>query len=84
MIQKFLKHGVKIDDIYFCPHHDKVENCLCRKPKSIMLEKAIAKYNIDVTKSLMVGDSITDIQAAKNVGIEGVLINENEPLSNYI
>ena len=84
MIQTFLKNGVQIDDIYFCPHHNKIENCLCRKPKSIMLEKAIAKYDIDVTNSFMVGDSITDIQAAENVGLKGILINENEPLSNYI
>ena len=46
------KFGIRFLDIYFCPHHHEVENCLCRKPKSLMIEKAIAKYQIDTKKIL--------------------------------
>ncbi len=84
MRRQFLSYGVKIDDIYFCPHHNNIENCLCRKPKSIMLEKAIARYDIDVSKSIMVGDSSTDVEVAEKVGVKGILIKENDYLSNYI
>jgi D-glycero-D-manno-heptose 1,7-bisphosphate phosphatase len=46
-----------IDDIYFCPHHpDYTSRSLTRKPESLLLEKAMAKYNIDPTQSWMIGD----------------------------
>lgn len=63
---------------YYCPHHNEVENCICRKPDSALYEKAIAKYKIDVTKSYMIGDKQRDIDAAKKVGINGILVESNE------
>jgi D-glycero-D-manno-heptose 1,7-bisphosphate phosphatase len=78
------KKGVKITDIYICPHHQDFGACLCRKPNSIMFEKAIAKYNIDKEKSIMFGDSKRDIIAAKKVGLEGILIEPNTDLRNYL
>lgn len=66
--------GNLIDDIYFCPHHPIATESLLRKPDSLMLEKAIAKWDIDTTQSFMVGDSIRDIQAAEKVGVKGILV----------
>lgn len=55
-----------IDDHYFAPYHPDFDTAsLTRKPDSLMIEKAIAKYKIDVTKSWLIGDSIRDLQAAK-------------------
>jgi len=84
MKKQLLEYGVTLKDIYFCPHHDKHSKCLCRKPNSLMLEKALARYNIDPLQSLMIGDSQTDMLAAKQLGIKGILIKENDNLSNYI
>lgn len=72
-----LLYNINITDFFYCPHYPEIENCLCRKPKSLMLEKAIAKYNINVNDSLMLGDSERDIKCAENVGVKGILIKSN-------
>ena len=78
------QEGVYLDDIRFCPHHpDKgypEENtaykipCRCRKPDIGMIEDCVEKYNIDLGKSWMVGDTTMDIQTGKNAGIRTALV----------
>ncbi len=63
-----------IDKIYFCPHYIQ-ENCLCRKPKPGLINKAAKDLNIDLSQSYMIGDSITDIQAGKEAGCKTILFN---------
>ncbi len=72
------KLNAQITDIYFCPHHDSISKCLCRKPDSLLFEKAIAYYDVDVSKSYMIGDSERDIIAAQKVGVKGILVKSNE------
>ncbi|WP_296621958.1 HAD family hydrolase [Marivirga sp.] len=67
-----------IDDIYFCPHHPVTTNSLLRKPDSLMLEKAVSKWEVDTGKSFMIGDSIRDIQAAEKIGVRGILVGDKE------
>lgn len=50
-------------------------DCECRKPKTGMIDKAVKKYNIDLSKSYMVGDSTMDLETARNAGIKSVLVN---------
>ncbi len=68
----------KIDDFYFCPHHHDYGKCLCRKPGSLLFEKAIKIYDIDTENSFMIGDSERDIIAASKCGIKGIQIEPNE------
>lgn len=68
-----------IDAIYYAPHHPDFSESLSRKPDSLMLEKAIAKFNIDPAASWMVGDSLRDLQAAAKVGVAAVLVGEQHP-----
>jgi D-glycero-D-manno-heptose 1,7-bisphosphate phosphatase len=64
-----------LDDIYFSPHHPQFSGAsLSRKPGSLMLEKAIAKYNIDPSLSWMIGDRERDMEAGKNAGVRTVHI----------
>lgn len=72
--------GIFFKEIYFCPHHPLHTQCLCRKPNSLMLEKAIAKYNIDIAKSFMIGDSARDIEAATQVGLKAYQVVPNEAI----
>lgn len=74
MHEFFLERGIEITETFYCPHHDEIGKCLCRKPNSLMLEKAIAKYDIDVRKSFLIGDKERDIEAAGRVGMKGILI----------
>lgn len=73
-----------LDRIYFCPHHPekgfpgerpelKIE-CDCRKPKTGMIQKAVAELNIDLKQSWLVGDTTTDMQTAKNAGLKSILV----------
>ena len=82
--KEFLKHQVPLLDIYYCPHHNDVEKCICRKPNSLLLEKAIAKYNIDFTNSFFIGDSDRDIDSAQKVGVTGIKVNKNDNLNVYL
>ena len=83
------KEGAYLDAIYYCPHHphkgyegERPElkiDCDCRKPKPGMLLKAAEDFNIDLSKSWMVGDGENDIQAGINAGGKTVLLsNGNE------
>ncbi len=79
MHQLLQTEGSKIDAIYFCPHHPEVSGgCLCRKPGSLLIEKAIKHYNINPADSMMLGDRDRDLEAAAACGIEGVLIEDNK------
>lgn len=80
--------GAYIDDISFCPHHpDKgypEENpkykivCECRKPATGMIDKMAQKYNIDLSKSWMIGDTTMDIQTGINAGVKTALVLTGE------
>jgi D-glycero-D-manno-heptose 1,7-bisphosphate phosphatase len=63
-----------IDAFYYAPAHPSVSASLARKPDSLMLEKAIARFNIEVTQSWLVGDQHRDILAAQKVGVKPIWI----------
>lgn len=69
--------GGHILTFYFSPFHRTLTNSLSSKPGSLLFEKAIAKYNIDVSQSWMVGDRFRDLIPAEKLGIKGILV-ENE------
>ncbi|MGM0518969.1 MAG: D-glycero-beta-D-manno-heptose 1,7-bisphosphate 7-phosphatase [Campylobacterota bacterium] len=78
MISQFNKQKIELLDIFYCPHAPE-ENCTCRKPKTGMIEKAKKKYNIDLDSSWLIGDKITDIQAAINAKIPNqILVNSKK------
>lgn len=70
-------YGEKIDGFYFCPHHSKVTGeCSCRKPHPGMIFKAARDFDIDITRSYMVGDRISDLEAGRNAGCrQGFLVD---------
>ncbi|MCK5585072.1 D-glycero-beta-D-manno-heptose 1,7-bisphosphate 7-phosphatase [Candidatus Bipolaricaulota bacterium] len=69
-----------IDAIYYCPHMENAQlvafrtDCCCRKPGTGMLEKARDQLAIDLTKSVVVGDSTTDILAGIRAGCSTILV----------
>lgn len=72
------RFNIEISDFLYCPHHNDIENCLCRKPKTLLLEKAIIKYNINPEKSYFIGDNKTDEIAAKKLKINSITIMDND------
>jgi histidinol-phosphate phosphatase family protein len=75
MISEFEEKGAKIDGLYYCPHHPD-DNCNCRKPRTGMLEKAIHDFEIDTSKSFIIGDRMIDIEAGYKMGLKTVIVPE--------
>jgi D-glycero-D-manno-heptose 1,7-bisphosphate phosphatase len=77
--------GAYLDDIFFCPHHpdkgfpgERTEykiDCECRKPKPGLFFQAAEKYNIDLSRSYMIGDDRKDMEAALAAGCRPVSIS---------
>ena len=73
------KAGAHIDALAYCPHHPegKIEAyrrvCDCRKPGAGMLNQLLDDHGADRSRSAMVGDRDSDMQAAQAAGIEGLL-----------
>jgi len=82
----FLKeHAPTIDAIYVCPHDSK-DNCNCRKPKPGLLLDAAKDYHLNLAECYMVGDSQSDIDAAKNAGpVKSILVKAhyNAEVENF-
>lgn len=66
--------GASLDGVYYCLHHPEAvlpayrQNCECRKPRPGLLRQAAGELEIDLGRSYMIGDGLTDIQAGKAVG----------------
>ncbi len=73
MLRKFTNQGLRILDVFFCPHGPE-STCNCRKPKPGMLLEARGKYNIDMKNSWMIGDKEADVRAANAAGIENTIL----------
>lgn len=78
------EQGVILDEIYYCPHHSNLEKCLCRKPLPLMIEKAMARFDIEPARSWMVGDAPRDIEAGKAAGLQTILIKSNSDLREVL
>ena len=80
--KKIKKDGAKIDDIFYCPFHPEFgrgkykKKSNDRKPGDGMIKKAIKKWKINTKTSFMIGDKISDKQAAKKAKIKFFYKNE--------
>jgi D-glycero-D-manno-heptose 1,7-bisphosphate phosphatase len=84
MTDQLSQQGIHLSEVYYCPHHTKLENCLCRKPKSLMLEKAIARFDIDASQSWFIGDKKTDVEAGIAAGVNTLKIRRNYDLRKVL
>ena len=76
--------GIEIQEIYYCPHHSDNEACLCRKPLPLMIEKALARCDIDPLQSYFIGDSERDVEAGEAAGLRTILIKSNSDLRQVL
>lgn len=69
------KGGVKLDAIYYCPHHKDYDiKCNCRKPAIGLVKKAEKDFNIDLKNSYFIGDSFRDILCARKAGLTSICV----------
>ena len=76
MVAELAELGARIDDIFYCPHD--YNECECRKPKTGMVEAARQKWNLDLSGSLMIGDSDKDAELAANCGMKFLRVDEGQ------
>ncbi len=80
MIDELAAEGARLDGIYYCPHHPRAESpeyridCDCRKPRPGLILRASEELGLDPARSFVVGDRISDIEAARRVGARAVLV----------
>ena len=78
--RQLAKAKLKIDKYYYCPHHPEgmVKKysvaCRCRKPAPGLILDAVKDFNIDLSKSFLIGDKVSDIEAAQNAGCSAILV----------
>jgi D-glycero-D-manno-heptose 1,7-bisphosphate phosphatase len=69
------KSGLKIEAFYYCPHHpDLTGPCNCRKPSPEMILAAAKDLGLDLSRSFLVGDKLSDILAAKAAKVNPILV----------
>lgn len=81
---QFEARGVSLDGFYFCPHHpvhgvgEYKKSCDCRKPKPGMILRAARHLDIDVSRSILIGDKQSDIDAAVAAGVAHAVLFEGQ------
>jgi len=72
--------GGRVDGWFYCPHHPEAQiealrlDCDCRKPKPGMIDQALDRFSIDLSRSFVIGDKTADIGLATGVGARGILV----------
>lgn len=79
MVRQMNFFGVSIMACYYCPHHpDFTGECLCRKPKTGMVEMAANVFGISLSKAIFIGDKDCDTELGKNCGGITILVQNNQ------
>lgn len=87
MLKEFKTEDIDIAGVYYCTHEDK-DNCSCRKPKTGLIDMAIAEFkrkghDIQLSESYFIGDTIRDIQAGRSANLKTILVfSGKEKLDN--
>lgn len=71
MREKLAQYGAHVDGIYVCPHNE--GECTCRKPEIGLFLMAEKDFPIDKSRSWMIGDSKTDVEAGERYGVRSLL-----------
>ena len=73
LTERLREEGVQVDGIFHCPHHPD-DGCACRKPKSGMVDRAVAVFGFDPAQCFVVGDSASDIELGRGLGATTILV----------
>jgi len=74
------EHGIYVET-YYCPHPPD-DNCECRKPHPYLLLRAARDLNLDLTRSYMIGDRLTDVEAGIAAGCKTILLAQSDISGN--
>ena len=73
LVAEINKHGGRIDGVFMCPHAPE-EYCQCRKPQPGLLLTAAKELSLDLKRSVMIGDALSDLQAGQLAGVDRTIL----------
>lgn len=75
VVRRLAEQGIVIAKTYLCPHHpDFTGPCDCRKPKPGLARQAAAELDVDLSRSIMIGDRDADVELGRNIGARTILL----------
>jgi D-glycero-D-manno-heptose 1,7-bisphosphate phosphatase len=83
MLEHFAVQGIEFAGVYHCPHHPQgavapwAVPCACRKPEPGLLLRAADELGLDLERSVMVGDKVSDVEAARRAGVGRLVLVES-------
>ncbi|HEX5415099.1 MAG TPA: HAD family hydrolase, partial [Chloroflexota bacterium] len=73
MVAELREVGGRVDAVAYCPHRPD-EGCACRKPRPGLILKLAQRYGVDLRLSVMIGDALSDVEAARAAGCSAILV----------
>jgi D-glycero-D-manno-heptose 1,7-bisphosphate phosphatase len=83
------RSNAKLDAIYYCPHHPSAgkppyrTECNCRKPQPGMILKAKDELDVDLNRSYMIGDKISDVEFGQKLGLKSIMVMTGYGIGEY-
>jgi imidazoleglycerol-phosphate dehydratase / histidinol-phosphatase len=78
VVRAFASQGLAFDAVCICPHRP-ADSCDCRKPKLGLVQDYLAGASVDFAGSVMIGDRLTDLEFARNLGVRGLRVQLSGP-----
>jgi D-glycero-D-manno-heptose 1,7-bisphosphate phosphatase len=81
MLEEAAAAGAAIDRVIACPHHPEARDpvlrqvCACRKPGTLMIERAATELGLELARSALIGDKVSDIEAGRRAGVGRLLLH---------
>jgi len=83
IVDLFSSQGIMFDAVYICPHLPG-DNCICRKPKTALLETLLREGDIDKQNSWVIGDRESDKELAKNIDVSFLAISKEQTWAEVV
>ena len=77
VLDTFASQGIRFEAIFICPHLPEA-GCACRKSKTALVEDWVRAQQVDLATSIMIGDRLTDLEFARNLGIRGLQVSAEQ------
>ena len=78
------EYELHIDEVYYCSHHPDLCKCICRKPGTLFIEKAISRFELNPSACYFIGDRDTDVEAGRNAGLKTIKVERNGNFNSLV
>ncbi|MGH8227918.1 MAG: bifunctional histidinol-phosphatase/imidazoleglycerol-phosphate dehydratase HisB [Steroidobacteraceae bacterium] len=76
ILDAFGSQGITFEAVLICPHFE-ADGCDCRKPRTGLVRDYLASPNVDLSRSVVVGDRDCDLELARNLGVRGLRVRQS-------